>query len=200
MADDGILFGSDNEIPDDVFGEIDPSSWGAHGADAAGALAEQSSAFIQHQATPPVRPSQPSGPAPPPPPPARPAQPISRGRRVPASLATHWDENIPESLRQFNVPIENTFSAISMVPTPEQVSCMCARSKCMELIPQDHPSLLSSPNRGLPMCFVARAAEGLPIHIQKLLFFFTSVQNSMLDLAHFVAPTVTTDVIVRAHA
>lgn len=83
-----------------------------------------------------------------------------------------------------------------MIPTPEQIACMCARSKCMELLPQGHGNLLSCPNKAIPMCFVARAAEGLPIHVQKLLFFFTSVQNSMLDLAHFVLPTVATDVIV----
>lgn len=68
----------------------------------------------------------------------------------------------------------------------------------MELLPQDHPRLLSYPNRSLPFCFVARAAEGLPIHIQKLLFFFTSVANSMLDLAHFAVPTIATDVLVTA--
>ena len=72
---------------------------------------------------------------------------------------------------------------------------MAARSKCMELLREDHQHLLSSPNRGMPMCFMARAAEGLPVHMQKALFFFTSVSNSIMDLAHFAAPTIATDVI-----
>jgi hypothetical protein len=82
-----------------------------------------------------------------------------------------------------------------MTPTKEQIGMMAARSKCMELLREDHQHLLSSPNRGMPMCFMARAAEGLPVHMQKALFFFTSVSNSIMDLAHFAAPTIATDVI-----
>jgi hypothetical protein len=44
---------------------------------------------------------------------------------------------------------------------------------------------------------VARAAEGLPIHMQKTLFFFTSVCNSIVDMGHYAAPTVATGVLVR---
>jgi hypothetical protein len=83
-----------------------------------------------------------------------------------------------------------------MTPTEEQVTLMAARSKCMELLRGDHPSLLSSPNKSTPLCFVARAAEGLPIHMQKTLFFFTSVGNSIMDLAHYAAPTIPTGVLV----
>lgn len=84
-----------------------------------------------------------------------------------------------------------------MTPTEEQVESMAARSKCMELLREDHPSLLASPNKSIPLCFVARAAEGLPIHMQKALFFFTSVNNSIVDIGHYAAPTVATDVLVR---
>lgn len=87
------------------------------------------------------------------------------------------------------------FHPICMQPTKEQLDTMSARSKCMELLPANHASLLSSPNKGLPFCFVAKAAEGLPIHMQKALFFFSSVVNSALDLGHYAAPSVTTDVI-----
>jgi hypothetical protein len=118
-------------------------------------------------------------------------------RKVPKSLAKYWEENVPEGLKLCRIPMNDVFNPMCMLPTEEQIGCMCARSKCMELLPQDHQRLLSYPNRGLPMCFVARAAEGLPIHIQKLLFFFSSVSNSMLDLAHFVVPTVATDLLVR---
>ena len=82
-----------------------------------------------------------------------------------------------------------------MRPTKEQLVTMAARSKCMELLSADHASLLAAPNKALPLCFVARAGEGLPIHIQKVLFFFTSLSNSALDLAHYTAPSITTDVM-----
>lgn len=87
------------------------------------------------------------------------------------------------------------FNPVCMSPTKDQVGTMAARSKCMELLLPDHPSLLSGPNKGMPLCFLARAAEGLPIHIQKVLFFFTSVANSILDMGHFAAPTNATDVV-----
>lgn len=83
-----------------------------------------------------------------------------------------------------------------MTPTNEQVERMYARSKCMELLQPTHPSLLLSPTKGQPLCFIARAGEGLPIHIQQALFFFASVSHSLLDLAHFAAPTTATNVVV----
>ena len=100
------------------------------------------------------------------------------------SLSRFWEEQVPESLRNFEIPSENIFKPICMQPTKEQLATMAARSKCMELLTPDHSSLLSSPNKALPLCFLARAAEGLPVHMQKALFFFTSVANSALDLGH----------------
>ncbi len=124
-------------------------------------------------------------------PPARSQQ----GRKIRASLRTFWGENIPESLKQFEIPMESVFKPVCMSPTKEQLATMSARSKCMELLMPEHQSLLSSPNKGLPLCFLARAAEGLPVHMQKALFFFTSVANSALDLGHYAAPSGTTDVV-----
>jgi hypothetical protein len=115
--------------------------------------------------------------------------------KVRHSLAGFWAKNIPDSLRTFNIPMDSIFSPICMQPTVEQVESMAARSKCMELLPQGHPSLLSQPNRALPMCFLAKAGEGLPVHMQKALFFFASVANSITDLAHFVVPTEASDVV-----
>lgn len=115
--------------------------------------------------------------------------------KIRSSLAAFWVDNVPESLQTFEIPTENVFTPICMLPTKEQLSTMAARSKCMELLPANHASLLSSPNKGIPLCFVARAAEGLPVHMQKALFFFTSVANSALDLGHYAAPSVTTDVV-----
>lgn len=116
-------------------------------------------------------------------------------RKIRVSLSTFWDKNVPESLKSFEIPTESVFNPICMSPTSEQLGTMAARSKCMELLPSDHSSLLASPNKGLPLCFVARAAEGLPVHMQKALFFFTSVANSALDLGHYAAPSETTDVV-----
>lgn len=116
-------------------------------------------------------------------------------RKIRSSLRAFWEEKIPASLKQFEIPLESVFNPICMTATKEQLATMSARSKCMELLPPEHPSLLSSPNKGLPLCFVARAAEGLPVHMQKALFFFTSVANSALDLGHYAAPSETTDVV-----
>lgn len=126
-----------------------------------------------------------------PPPPAR----SQHGRKVRTSLRSFWAKNIPESLKQFEIPMESVFSPVCMSPTKEQLGTMAARSKCMELLAPEHPSLLSSPNKATPLCFLARAAEGLPVHMQKALFFFTSVANSALDLGHYAAPSATTDVV-----
>lgn len=112
-----------------------------------------------------------------------------------ASLRQYWEEHVSESLKTFSVPMDSVFNPLCMAPTNEQVGTMAARSKCMELLQKDHPSLLSGPNKGMPLCFLARAAEGLPIHMQKVLFFFTSVANSILDMAHYAAPSQSTDVI-----
>ncbi len=116
-------------------------------------------------------------------------------RRVRASLRQYWEEQVSESLKTFSVPMDSVFNPLCMAPTKEQVGTMAARSKCMELLPKEHPSLLSGPNKGMPLCFLARAAEGLPIHMQKVLFFFTSVANSILDMGHYAAPSQATDVI-----
>ena len=113
------------------------------------------------------------------------------------SLYEFWEEHVPESLKTFNIPMSDVFRPVCMTPTEEQVTMMASRSKCMELLRADHPSLLSSPNKSIPLCFVARAAEGLPIHMQKTLFFFTSVCNSIVDMGHYAAPTVATGVLVR---
>ena len=117
------------------------------------------------------------------------------GRRIRSSLQTFWSERVPESLKQFEIPMDSVFQPVCMSATKEQLETMAARSKCMELLPPEHPSLLSSPNKGQPLCFVARAAEGLPVHMQKALFFFASVANSALDLGHYAAPSETTDVV-----
>ena len=121
--------------------------------------------------------------------------PAREPRNIRQSLLDFWDQNVPESLKQFDVDLDNVFNPICMAPTEEQVGTMSARSKCMELLSADHTSLLASPCRGLPLCFMSRAGEGLPIHIQKTLFFFTSVANSILDMAHYAAPTTATNVV-----
>ena len=108
--------------------------------------------------------------------------------KVRESLSKFWEENVPESLRTFEIPSENVFKPICMQPTKEQLTTMSARSKCMELLPPDHASLLASPNKALPLCFVARAAEGLPVHMQKALFFFTSVYSADAIVASGVLP------------
>lgn len=128
-------------------------------------------------------------------PPSTPARPRTPRRKIRQSIRQYWDENVSESLKTFSIPLESIFDPVCMTPTKAQAATMAARSKCMELLAQDHPSLLSGPNKGMPLCFLARAAEGLPIHIQKVLFFFTSVANSILDLGHFAAPTPSTDVV-----
>ena len=115
--------------------------------------------------------------------------------KVRRSLAAFWAKNVPDSLKSFNIPMDSIYSPICMRPTEEQVESMAARSKCMELLSHGHPSLLSQPNRALPMCFLAKAGEGLPVHMQKALFFFASVANSITDLAHFVVPTEASNVI-----
>jgi hypothetical protein len=176
-------------------------------------VTENSESFPQHRATPvhnsqsprsssspPARPlssfeaafqhTQPSDRAAPP-------RPASKWK-VTRSLSKFWQENIQESLRTFDIPLDNVFSPICMTPTNEQVGRMYARSKCMELLLPNHSSLLLSPTKGQPLCFVARAGEGLPIHIQQALFFFASVSHSLLDMAHFAAPTTATNVVVRA--
>jgi hypothetical protein len=116
-------------------------------------------------------------------------------RRIRSSLRAFWSERVPDSLKQFEIPMDSVFNPVCMSATKEQLDTMAARSKCMELLPPEHPSLLSSPNKGQPLCFVARAAEGLPVHMQKALFFFTSVANSALDLGHYAAPSESTDVV-----
>jgi hypothetical protein len=166
---------------------------------------EEGQSFPQHVATPQAQPSpspdqissfQASFPGTNPhfSPPRHPGP--TSGRKVPRSLRNFWDENIPESLKTFPIRGEDVFMPICMTPTKDQVGCMYARSKCMELLTDDHPSLLSYPTRAQPLCFVARAGEGLPIHIQKTLFFFASVLHGMQDMAHFTAPTIATDVVV----
>jgi hypothetical protein len=118
--------------------------------------------------------------------------------KVARSLSNFWQEHIQESLRTFDIPSEHVFNPVCMAPTNEQVSRMYARSKCMELLMPQHPSLLLSPTKGQPLCFIARAGEGLPIHIQQALFFFASVSHSLVDMAHFAAPTTATNVVVRS--
>lgn len=202
--DDNLMFeATDNDT--DFGKHIPPFISLGTGANA-GPCAERSETFPQHMATPahvsqsppgsPVRSSFENA--------FRNTQPSERiepqrpgsGRRVPRSLSKFWQENIQESLRTFDIPSENVFTPICMTPTNEQVSRMYARSKCMELLQPAHPSLLLWPTKGQPLCFIARAGEGLPIHIQQALFFFASVSHSLLDMAHFTAPTTATNVVV----
>ena len=178
---------------------------------------EASQSFPQHAATPQhvsprgsqdLPPSQPAPPRPPAedssfirafsnvlPAPDPPRRPSGRPWRPSKSLNDYWDSHIPESLRRFPIPNQDIFSPTCMIPTDDQVTRMFARSKCMELLASKHPSLLSVPTRAQPLCFVARAAEGLPIHIQKTLFFFASVLHGLLDMSHFAAPTNATNVV-----
>jgi len=119
----------------------------------------------------------------------------SEAWKAPENLREYWAANVPEILRRFPIPDQSVYRPVCMSPTEDQVLRMFARSKCMELLSPQHSSLLSFPTRAQPLCFVARAAEGLPIHIQKALFFFASVMHGLLDMSHFAAPTEATSVV-----
>jgi hypothetical protein len=168
---------------------------------------ETSPSYAQHAATPPHNSPSPTPVRPEPTssfiqafPNVQPAE-VSRrneastGLRVPSSMAQYWIDNVPGICREFPIPSQNVFNPTCMTPTDDQITRMYARSKCMELISARHPSRLLGPSKAQPLCFVARAAEGLPIHIQKALFFFASVLHGLVDMAHFATPTFATDVV-----
>lgn len=117
--------------------------------------------------------------------------------RAPRKLREFWDSNVPEDLKQFMVSPEDVFNPVCMVPRPELLKLMCAKAKCMELLPKDDQGLLYLPTYGSTMCWVAMGGTGeLPSSIQEVLYFFCQVANSLGNYAHYVVPTTVTDLEV----
>ena len=129
----------------------------------------------------------------------RPASiPVQSRVRVPQKLKSYWDANIPEELKQFMLSNDDVFKPVCMNPDPELMKLMCAKSKCMELLPPDDPGLLYLPTYGQTMCWVAMGGAGeLPGPIQDVLYFFGQVSNSLGNYAHYVVPSIVTDVEVK---
>ena len=123
--------------------------------------------------------------------------PVQRRVRVPQKLKNYWDANIPEELKQFMLSNDDVFKPVCMNPDPELMKLMCSKSKCMELLPPDDPGLLYLPTYGQTMCWVAMGGAGeLPGPIQDVLYFFGQVSNSLGNYAHYVVPSIVTDVEV----
>jgi hypothetical protein len=67
----------------------------------------------------------------------------------------------------------------------------------MKLLSSEDPLLLSDPTQSLPMCFIQKAGAELPIHIQKSIFFWTSLANhAASDITHFTAPCDTVGLVM----
>jgi hypothetical protein len=125
------------------------------------------------------------------------AIPVHRQVRVPQKLRSYWDANIPEDMKQFMLSNDDVFKPICMNPDPELMKLMCSKSKCMELLPRDDPGLLYLPTYGQTMCWIAMGGSGeLPGPIQDVLYFFCQVSNSLGNYAHYVVPSIVTDVEV----
>lgn len=117
--------------------------------------------------------------------------------RAPRKLRDFWESNVPEDLKQFMVSPEDVFKPVCMTPKPELLKMMCAKAKCMELLPEDDQGLLYLPTYGSTMCWIAMGGTGeLPASIQEVLYFFSQVANSLGNYAHYVVPTTVTDIEV----
>jgi hypothetical protein len=115
--------------------------------------------------------------------------------RVSRKLREYWEANIPDEIKQFMV--DDVFQTLALSPDASLLKTMCAKSKCMELLPPDDPGLLYLPTYGSTMCWLATGGAGeLPGHIQDVLYFFAQVANSLGNYAHFVVPSTSTDVVV----
>ena len=116
-------------------------------------------------------------------------------RVIPSSLARYWEEKMLDTLKTFPIGSEKIVKGVCMTPTADDCRRMYARSKCMKLLHESDPALLSNPTETLPMCFMEESGSEIPLQIQKAFFFFASLLNHATELTHFVAKSETVDVI-----
>lgn len=116
-------------------------------------------------------------------------------RVIPSNLARFWEEKVQETLKIFPIGTEKIVKGACMTPTADDCRRMYARSKCMKLLHESDPSLISKPTETLPWCFMDKSGSEIPLQIQKAFFFFASLLNHATELTHFAAKSETVDVV-----
>lgn len=79
-----------------------------------------------------------------------------------------------------------------LYPAAEAVGTMDAVHKCLQIIPEGDPSLLTQPCDGYSWAFMARCiGSSVPEHIEKALYFFYRVLSAVESqgYTHFAVPT-----------
>jgi len=104
-----------------------------------------------------------------------------------STLQDYWS-TIPEVMSKL-LMTWNVSNSGSLTPNGEDVLKMCGVSKAFKLIPEDSPSLMSSPYDGPSYMFVAPSLGEIPDYAQKVIWFFSNLRNSITDYANYCVPT-----------
>jgi hypothetical protein len=107
---------------------------------------------------------------------------------IPSRYIRHWDR-VPEALKNVPIPPSTYFRGPCLVPAKEHRGKMYSTSKCFDILFQNDIGLLADPTMGVSYWFTDECMTDLPLHIQKVLYFFDSVKTHMArDYANYVFP------------
>ena len=107
---------------------------------------------------------------------------------IPLRYIKHW-ERVPDTLKNIPVPPNTYFRAPCMVPAQEHSEKMYSTSKCFEMLFQNDVELLADPTMGHSYWFIDECMTDLPMHIQKVLYFFDSVRTYLArDYSNYTFP------------
>lgn len=115
---------------------------------------------------------------------------------IPDRYVKHWDR-VADSLKNVPIPPSTYFRGECMVPSREHRGKMYATSKCFDMLFQNDVGLLTDPTMGQSFWFVDECMTDLPLHIQKVLYFFDSVKTHMArDYANYAFPCTDVTLLV----
>lgn len=104
---------------------------------------------------------------------------------VQTKLTEFW-EKAPESIRMFDILMENTPSACMDI-TEEQQKLMFARSKCFTVLPPG--DIYVGPSDGFSYCFIQPCMTGIPTITQKILWLLSEMEGQLDDYTKVSLPT-----------
>jgi hypothetical protein len=107
---------------------------------------------------------------------------------IPSRYIRHWDR-VPDALKNIPIHPSTYFRGPCMVPAREHRGKMYSTSKCFDMQFQNDIGLLADPTMGVSYWFMDECMTDLPLHIQKVLYFFDSVKTHMArDYANYAFP------------
>jgi hypothetical protein len=116
---------------------------------------------------------------------------------IPLRYIKHW-ERVPDTLKNVPVPPSTYFRGPCMIPAQEHSEKMYATSKCFEMLFQNDVALLADPTMGHSYWFIDECMTDLPLHIQKVLYFFDSARTYLArDYSNYTFPCSDIALLVR---